>query len=73
MTLEIDDAARDYIVKNGYDEKYGARPLKRTLQNKVEDELAEQILDGRLKAGNNVFISCNKNESGEEKLTFSVK
>ncbi|MGN0380193.1 MAG: ATP-dependent Clp protease ATP-binding subunit, partial [Butyrivibrio sp.] len=60
MTLEIDDAARDYIVKNGYDEKYGARPLKRTLQNKVEDELAEQILDGRLKAGNNVFISCNK-------------
>ena len=73
MTLEIDDAAREYIVKNGYDEKYGARPLKRTLQNKVEDELAEQILDGRLKAGNNVFISCNKNESGEEKLTFSVK
>ena len=73
ITIEADDEARNYIVNTGYDEKYGARPLKRTLQNKVEDELAEQILDGRVKSGDNIFISCAKNDANEEKLIFSVK
>ncbi len=57
LSIELDEKARDYIVKSGYDEKYGARPLKRALQSKVEDELAEQILEGRIKAGDSVFIS----------------
>ncbi len=80
LSIELDEKARDYIVKSGYDEKYGARPLKRALQSKVEDELAEQILEGRIKAGDSVFISCaEENNDGKPekpadgKLVFSVK
>ena len=54
MTIKLDEAARNYIIDNGYDEKYGARPLKRALQSKVEDELAEKILEGTFKSGDTV-------------------
>ena len=44
--LSLDDEAKKYIVDKGYDEKYGARPLRRTIQNDIEDALAEKILEG---------------------------
>ena len=66
MTIKLDDAARNYIIDNGYDEKYGARPLKRALQSKVEDELAEKILEGSFKSGDTVLVSLEDN-----KLVFS--
>ena len=56
ITIELSDAAKSYIVDAGYDEKYGARPLKRALQQKVEDELAEQILEGRIKSSDVVYV-----------------
>lgn len=70
ITIELSDAAKSYIVDAGYDEKYGARPLKRALQQKVEDELAEQILEGRIKSSDIVYV--DKKEDSE-KLVFSVK
>ena len=70
ITIELSDAAKSYIVDAGYDEKYGARPLKRALQQKVEDELAEQILEGRIKSTDIVYV--DKKEDSE-KLVFSVK
>lgn len=70
ITIELSDAAKSYIVDAGYDEKYGARPLKRVLQQKVEDELAEQILEGRIKSSDIVYV--DKKEDSE-KLVFSVK
>lgn len=70
ITIELSDAAKSYIVDAGYDEKYGARPLKRALQQKVEDELAEQILEGRIKSSDTVYV--DKKEDSE-KLVFSVK
>lgn len=70
ITIELSDAAKSYIVDAGYDEKYGARPLKRALQQKVEDELAEQILEGRIKSSDVVYV--DKKEDSE-KLVFSVK
>ena len=70
ITIELSDAAKSYIVDAGYDEKYGARPLKRALQQKVEDELAEQILEGRIKISDVVYV--DKKEDSE-KLVFSVK
>lgn len=77
LTIELDAAAKAYIVEAGYDQKYGARPLKRALQSKIEDELAEQILEGKVKAGDSVFISHQAAVEGEtkteEKLLFSVK
>ena len=65
--LEVDETARDYIAKTGYDEKYGARPLRRAIQSKVEDALAEKILDGQIKAGDSVRVT-----EKEEELVFEV-
>lgn len=68
VSLDVSDSAKDYLAEKGYDEKYGARPLRRTIQNKVEDKLSEEILEGRVLNGNEVSIQ----KEGEE-LTFTVK
>ena len=70
ISVELTDDAKNFIVNIGYDEKYGARPLKRTLQTKVEDELAEQILEGKIKTSQTVVIDTDEMK---EKLLFSVK
>ncbi len=49
LTIEVTDAAKDYLAKEGYSETYGARPLRRVIQKKVEDILAEEILSGNYK------------------------
>lgn len=56
------DSAKELIVEKAYDRKYGARPLKRKLQDEVEDLLSEEIIEGRIKAGNKVIISTKKRE-----------
>lgn len=58
ITLTMDNAAKNYIVEKGYDEKYGARPLRRVLQSNVEDLLAESILRKDIKAKDCVSITC---------------
>lgn len=60
MKLEISDKAKDYIVEKGYDEKFGARPLKRALQKYVEDDLADEILKGNLLNGATVKVQYDK-------------
>ncbi len=60
ITLKIRQSAMDEIAKAGFDEKYGARPLKRAIQTKVEDPLSEQILGGSVKAGDTVKVSFGK-------------
>jgi len=54
MTLEVDEAAKHYIIDKGYDEKYGARPLRRAVEQYLEDPLAEAILRGDVERGKNV-------------------
>ncbi len=56
ITLEVTDAAKDLLAKRGYDRQYGARPLRRIIQNLIEDPLAEAILAGRFKPGSTVVI-----------------
>ena len=65
LKLTVDDAAKAYLVEKGYDEKYGARPLRRAIQNLLEDGLAEAVLDGQVKAGDEVTVT-----KGEEGLKF---
>ena len=48
ITLEITGAARDYLGEKGYDPDYGARPLRRVIQQEVEDKLSENVLRGRI-------------------------
>ncbi len=67
ITLTVRDSAKQLIVESGSDMKYGARPLRRTIQNKVEDELAEEILSGNIKSGDKVFVGRKK-----DKLVFTV-
>ena len=68
ITLTVNEAAKDLLIDKGYDDKYGARPLRRTIQSLLEDKMAEEILDGKLKKGVNVEVGCE-----EGKLTFTVK
>jgi ATP-dependent Clp protease ATP-binding subunit ClpC len=58
VTLEVTDAARDFIGNKGYDPDFGARPLRRTIQNLVEDPLSERLLRGEFLAGDTVFVDC---------------
>lgn len=67
ITLSIKDSVKNYIVESAYDPKYGARPLRRKIQNVIEDALAEEILDGKIKAGDVVDVGMRG-----DKVRFSV-
>lgn len=69
MNLRLTDKAKEFLIDKGYDKKYGARPLKRALQNEIEDRLAEQILFGNIKQGDKIKIDC-KGEGKDSELTF---
>ena len=62
IELLYNDAVLDFLVDKGYDEKYGARPLKRAIQTHLEDKLAESILDGTVKKDGSVKVTCGANE-----------
>jgi ATP-dependent Clp protease ATP-binding subunit ClpC len=67
MTLVLEDSAKNFLADKGYDQKYGARPLKRALQQFVEDALAEEILKGSFKEGNRIVA---RYFPGDEHLVF---
>jgi len=56
IDLEVTQEAKDHLIKLGYDSDYGARPLRRTIQNMVEDPLAEALLVGRFTAGQTILV-----------------
>jgi ATP-dependent Clp protease ATP-binding subunit ClpC len=62
IVVEMTPEAKKYIAKEGFDEAYGARPLKRAIQSKIEDRLAEEILDGKINEGDKVKVHV-ENES----------
>lgn len=62
IELHIRDSVKAYIVETAYDPKYGARPLRRMIQSKIEDALAEEILAGRIKRGGRVEVGLKKKE-----------
>ncbi|MCS6989262.1 MAG: ATP-dependent Clp protease ATP-binding subunit [Chloroherpetonaceae bacterium] len=70
ITVEISDAAKEFLADKGYDPKYGARPLRRAIQKHLEEPLAEEILRANLKEGGFVRVDC---DAGGEKLAFCAK
>jgi ATP-dependent Clp protease ATP-binding subunit ClpC len=60
MSLEVKDAAKDWLGERGYDQVFGARPLRRLIQNEVEDRLSEAVLDGRFQAGDTIVVDCEE-------------
>ncbi len=62
IQLEVTDAAKDFLGEKGYDEVFGARPLRRVIQDMVEDRLSESILSGRFQTGDTAVVDL---EAGE--------
>lgn len=69
-TVNITDAAKDFLATKGYDPQFGARPLKRAIQTYVEDELCESLLYGKISAGATVDIDFME---GEDRLTIKSR
>jgi ATP-dependent Clp protease ATP-binding subunit ClpB len=61
MTIELDQVAREWLADAGYDPVYGARPLKRAVQRHLQDPLAENILQGKVKEGDVIRVSADAN------------
>jgi ATP-dependent Clp protease ATP-binding subunit ClpC len=57
LTLELDEASRKWLVKNGYDEAYGARPLRRLIQKEIENALARSVLGNELADGDHIEVT----------------
>lgn len=68
ITLTVTEKGTEYLIDKGYDNKYGARPLRRAIQSCLEDKLAEEMLEGRLLPGAKAEADC-----GEEGLVFRIK
>ena len=64
VTLKVTDKAREYLAREGYDPAYGARPLKRTLQRKIQDPLALMLLDGKFAEGDTVLVDLSIEKEG---------
>jgi ATP-dependent Clp protease ATP-binding subunit ClpC len=69
-TIKLTDAAKDFIAEKGYDEKYGARPLKRAIQKYLEDPIAEEIINASLKQGDTLLVDLN---AEEQKIVMKVE
>jgi ATP-dependent Clp protease ATP-binding subunit ClpC len=68
--IELTEKAKDFIVDKGYDEKFGARPLKRAIQKYIEDPLAEEIIKSNLQEGDKISLDI---EEGQEKLSVKIQ
>jgi ATP-dependent Clp protease ATP-binding subunit ClpC len=69
MGIELTTAAKVLLATRGYDPAMGARPLRRTIQREVEDQLSEKILFGEIKAGDIVVVDVD-GEGDDAKFTF---
>jgi ATP-dependent Clp protease ATP-binding subunit ClpA len=71
VTIELSEEAAQWLIKHGYDEQMGARPMARTIQETIKKPLADEVLFGKLKAGGHVrVIVVTDEESGAKKLAF---
>ncbi|MBQ8638691.1 MAG: ATP-dependent Clp protease ATP-binding subunit [Lachnospiraceae bacterium] len=68
ITLKISEEARDFLIDAGYDSKYGARPMRRALQSKLEDTMAEAILEGTIQKGDTVTVT-----TADGKLVYKTR
>jgi ATP-dependent Clp protease ATP-binding subunit ClpC len=70
--IEISEDAKDFLSMEGFDSKYGARPLNRAIQKHVEDLIAEHVVNNSLKEGDQITINCTK-EGKSLELKISQK
>ncbi len=70
IVLELTDAAKDWLADKGFDPDFGARPLRRVIQNNIEDELAEELLAGNVKAGDRILAD---HDGEQDQLMMTVE
>ena len=63
ISLDVTDAAKEYLAEKGYDPNFGARPLRRLIQDTVEDKLSEEVLSGRLSNGDTALLDMEEGET----------
>ena len=68
LSIEVTDEVKDYLAKDGYNEAYGARPLRRLIQKKIEDPLAEEILTNAYTPGDTIVLKLQ-----DDKIVFERK
>ncbi|MBN1298468.1 MAG: ATP-dependent Clp protease ATP-binding subunit [Actinobacteria bacterium] len=68
ITMELKESAKELLLKKGYDAAMGARPMRRTIQNLIEDIISEKIIGGEIKAGDHIEVTGNA-----EELHFEIK
>ncbi len=68
LSIEVTDEVKDYLARDGYSEAYGARPLRRLIQKRIEDILAEEILTNKYAAGDVIVLKMQ-----DDKITFDAK
>ena len=71
--IDIDDKAKDFILRKGWDEQYGARPLKRAIQHYIEDDLADEIIKADLLPGDTIHITALDADDKTDSLTFTIE
>jgi ATP-dependent Clp protease ATP-binding subunit ClpC len=76
--IEIDEKAKDFLVKKGWDAQFGARPLKRAIQRYIEDDLAEEIIKADILAGDTIRVTTAKSDTDspaldDEKIVFEIE
>jgi ATP-dependent Clp protease ATP-binding subunit ClpC len=69
-SIKLTEVAKDYIADKGYDEKFGARPLRRAIQKYLEDPIAEEIITAHLKSGDTLLVDY---DSKEDRMTMKVE
>ena len=62
IELKVTNAVKEHLAQSGFDSKYGARPLRRAIQNQIEDAMANEILAGKIKQGDTVTVQLHKKE-----------
>lgn len=73
LSVEVTDEVKDHLAKNGYSEAYGARPLRRLIQRKIEDMLAEEILSGKYASGDTIVLKLVDDKIAFEKKSKRAK
>ena len=72
--IDIDEKAKDFILRKGWDEQYGARPLKRAIQHYIEDDLADEIIKADILPGDTIHITALEgSDTQTEGLTFTIE
>ncbi len=69
ITIELTTGAFDFLIKKGFHEDYGARPLRRAIERHIEDPLAEHLLRGKFDGAHTIWIDAGQ-ENGEDTLVF---